>query len=266
MMSVPDIDLILKTAIHAAQEAGKVVYSGFSELQTIMDKGRHDVVTSTDLASEKIILDILKSAFHQHSVLSEEQGMADRHSDYCWIIDPLDGTSNFVTGNPYFTVSVGLKYKDKMICGVVFNPVTGELYHASLNQGAFLNNQRIQTSARSQPADSFIAVAWAAEEEKISEGIKMLASLSRQCRRTVVNFAPALDLCNIARGRLDGLIDNGSTPEDHAAASLILSEAGGKCENLYRPLWNVMKTGIVASNGTVTPAFIKSLFVNDLVS
>ena len=135
--------------------------------------------------------------------------------------------------------------------GVVYNPISKELFHAEKGNGAWLDSKEISVSERSELSGSFLAVAFAAEEDKIHDGISMIGKLALQARRVVVNFAPALDLCNIARGRLDALIDNGSTPEDHAAASLILSEAGGILRNYDQPGWDFNRTGIIASNTNI---------------
>jgi len=131
---------------------------------------------------------------------------------------------------------------------VVYNPISNELFYAEKGKGAFLNGEKISVSGRENISGSLLALAYAPEEKEIKEGIALLEKLVLQCRRVVINFAPAFDLCNIARGRIDGLIDNGSTPEDHAAASLILTEAGGKLRNLDQPDWDVNRTGIIASN------------------
>ncbi|MCK5463289.1 MAG: hypothetical protein KAI95_09745, partial [Bacteroidales bacterium] len=131
---------------------------------------------------------------------------------------------------------------------VVYNPISDELFYAEKGKGAFLNGGKISVSGRKDISGSLLALAYAPEEDEIRQGIALLETFVLQCRRVVINFAPALDLCNIARGRIDALIDNGSTPEDHAAASLILTEAGGKLRNLDQPGWDVNRTGIIASN------------------
>ena len=235
----------------AAKAAGEIIASDFSSSDSHQNKGRHDIVTGTDLRAETEIIGILQSKFPDYNLHSEEAGKLDMDSEYCWIIDPLDGTSNFRTGNSYISVSIALAHKNTIILGVVFNPITNEMFHAEKGKGAFLNDEEILVSGRNRLSDSFIAAAYSADEKDIGEGIWVIRKLSLQCRRVVINFAPAMDLCNIARGRLDALVDNGSTAEDHAAASLILTEAGGYVANYFEGGWDFWKTGIIAGNGKV---------------
>jgi fructose-1,6-bisphosphatase/inositol monophosphatase family enzyme len=249
----------LEVAVIAAKKAGQVLLNDFKLLDTFIPKGKYDVVTETDLKSEKIIIREIKGKFPTHSILSEESGMSDNQSDYCWIVDPIDGTSNFITGNPYFTVSIALVYKRVSIIGVVYNPVLDELYTAIKGKGAWLNNMLIKPSIQNELEKSLVAVAYAAYPKAMSEGVKFIEKLNTSVRRVVINFAPALDLCNIARGRIDGLIDNGSTPEDHAAGSLILEEAGGVIMNLDIQGWDVMKTGVIATNPLIMNDLIKKI-------
>jgi myo-inositol-1(or 4)-monophosphatase len=205
-------------------------------------------VTHADYQSEALIMKELQAAYPEYSIITEESPNIKGKTEYCWYIDPLDGTNNFITGSPYFVVSIGLAFQDEIILGVVYNPISNELFYAEKGKGAFLNGEKISVSGRENISGSLLALAYAPEEKEIKEGIALLEKLVLQCRRVVINFAPAFDLCNIARGRIDGLIDNGSTPEDHAAASLILTEAGGKLRNLDQPGWDVNRTGIIASN------------------
>lgn len=250
------IERFKPVAVAAALEAGEILKQGFSDYSGFTSKGPHDIVTETDLRSERAVLKRLAGAFPEHAVRSEETGSTPRSSEYCWIIDPLDGTSNFASANPYFSVSIALAREGRVILGVVYSPLTAELYQAVHGQGAFLNDRAIRVSPRNSLADSFVGIAFSADEGDTRRGIELLGRAAGVARRTVVNFAPALDLCSIARGRLDGLIDNGSTPEDHAAGSLILLEAGGTIQNLGASGWNVFRTGVVASNGRIQGALL----------
>lgn len=240
---------ILETVISVAKSAGTVLAHEFSHINKYDAKGDHDIVTQADYQSEALIIRELQAAFPEYGIITEESPNIKGQSGYCWYIDPLDGTNNFITGNPYFVVSIGLAYQHEVVLGVVYNPISNELFYAEKGRGAFLNGGKVSVSGRKEIPGSLVALAYAPEEDKIRQGITILEKLALQCRRVVINFAPALDLCNIARGRIDALIDNGSTPEDHAAASLILAEAGGKLRNFDRPGWDVNRTGIVASNG-----------------
>lgn len=238
----------LEKVISIARSAGAILANEFSHINKFDSKGEHDIVTHADYQSEALIMKELQASYPEYSIITEESPNIKGTTEYCWYIDPLDGTNNFITGSPYFVVSIGLAYHDEIILGVVYNPISDELFYAEKGKGAFLNGEKISVSGRKDLSGSLLALAYAPEEDEIRQGIALLETFVLQCRRVVINFAPALDLCNIARGRLDGLIDNGSTPEDHAAASIILTEAGGKLRNFDQPGWDVNRTGIIASN------------------
>ena len=239
---------VIEHVITIAKSAGAILAHEYSHINKFDTKGEHDIVTHADYQSEALIMKELQAAYPEYSIITEESPNIKGETEYCWYIDPLDGTNNFITGSPYFVVSIGLAFQDEIILGVVYNPISNELFYAEKGKGAFLNGEKISVSGRENISGSLLALAYAPEEKEIKEGIALLEKLVLQCRRVVINFAPAFDLCNIARGRIDGLIDNGSTPEDHAAASLILTEAGGKLRNLDQPGWDVNRTGIIASN------------------
>lgn len=253
---------IIEVASNAAQKAGKVLSEHYLQPVRTEAKGAHDLVSEVDLASEKVIIETIQATFPDHNIISEEEGAISKNSEYTWIIDPLDGTSNFIGGVPYFAVSIGVLKNNEVIAGVVLNPVMKELFHAEKGQGAFLNNKAIHVSDRKELSEAYLATAYSAEEDDIIAGTKAAATLALNSRRTLLNFAPAPDLCNIACGRLDGLIDNGSTPEDHAGASIILSEAGGTLRNLHHEGWNVRETGIIASNGIIQGQLVQLLMKN----
>ncbi|MCK5250821.1 MAG: inositol monophosphatase [Spirochaetaceae bacterium] len=240
---------IKKVMIDAARKAGEVIREDYISLKQVHAKGLHDVVTDTDYHSEQIILSAIQSHFPNHRIIAEESGTSGNDKEYTWFVDPLDGTSNFVTGIPYFSVSIAVAHKGSIILGVVYNPIVEEFYFAEKGGGAFLNNEPIRVSGRSKLSAAYAATAFSEQKANVSSGLKTADILIRSCRRVVINFAPALDLCNIARGRLDLLIDNGSVPVDHAAGSIILAEAGGYLQNLGKTTWDINVTGITASNG-----------------
>lgn len=243
--------LFLNLAVKAAKEAGEFLKTGFYSNQVVVGKGRHDVVSKVDLESEKSILDLITNNFPNHSIHAEESGTLEKNSDYKWYIDPLDGTSNLLLGIPYFSVSIALSYKSEVIIGVVYNPIVDELYTAEKGKGSFMNGENIRVSSQENLSNALIASAYSSDEKDIKRGLKTIEGLALHSRKVVINFSPALDLCNIARGKLDALVDNGTTPEDHAAGSLILAEAGGKIENYNKTGWNVENVGIIASNSLI---------------
>lgn len=242
--------------VKAVKEAGKILRINFFKKIQVESKGKHDVVTVTDKESEEIILKILKSYYPKHNFVAEESGTSRHNSKYTWFIDPLDGTSNFITGNPYFSVSIALALENEIILGVVYNPILNELYYTEKGVGSFVNGKRLKISSTSKLAKAVIASAYSKKESDIKLGLITIEKLALNSKKVVINFSPALDLCNIARGRLDALVDNGTTPEDHAAGSLILTEAGGKIQNYNSKNWNVRKTGIIATNGKLHNSII----------
>lgn len=244
-------------AIKAAKEAGKILKKEFSGVLDVKAKERHDIVSSTDYLSEKKIIEIIKKTFPLHAIVAEESGKNEKKSDYVWYVDPLDGTSNYVIGNPYFSVSIALTHRNKVVLGVVYNPILDELYLAEKGKGARLNGRRMSISNKSNIKDAILASAYSSKESDIKKGLRTVEKLALNSRKVVINFSPALDLCNIANGRLDGLIDNGTTPEDHAAGSLIVTEAGGKITNYSSKTWSVDKIGIIASNKKIYNSIIK---------
>jgi myo-inositol-1(or 4)-monophosphatase len=243
--------LFLSTAVQAAKASGAILKNGFYTDQIVQGKAEHDVVSQVDFDSEKLILEIISSTLPDHSIHAEESGTRDKDSAYKWYIDPLDGTSNFLLGIPYFSVSIALAYQGDIIVGVIYNPIVDELYIAQKDKGATRNNQPIQVSSQNSLPSALIASAYSADERDIRRGLKTVEGLALHSRKVVINFSPALDLCNIARGKLDALVDNGTTSEDHAAGSLILTEAGGTVQNYQDKNWDVEIVGIIASNGVL---------------
>ncbi len=237
--------------LKAALNAGEILKANFLDQAVVDGKGQHDIITVSDLQSEEAILNLLRVHFPSYNYIAEESGTHQAGSEYTWYIDPLDGTSNFATGNPYFSVSIALAYKSDIIFGIVYNPIVNELYTAEKGKGAFLNNRQIHVNKKNKLSDALISSAFTASSADMRKELETFGRLATNSRKILMNFSPALDLCNIARGRLDGIVDIGTTPEDHAAGSLILMEAGGIVENFENAEWNVNKTGIIATNGTL---------------
>ena len=238
-----------KLALEAALAAGNILKNDFFSQSEVEGKGKHDIVTQTDKQSEKAILKILQEHYPKHTYITEESGTFKTNSLYSWYIDPLDGTSHFVTGNPYFSVSIALAYGNEIIVAVVYNPILNELYTAEKGKGALLNNVPIHVNSKKNLSDAIIASAYSANETEMRQGLQTIEKLALHARKVLVNFSPAMDLCNTARGKLDGVVTKGTTPEDHAAGSLILKEAGGKVENFENEMWDVNQLGILATNG-----------------
>lgn len=242
------------TALKAAKEAGKIILSYYSKNVNAISKGStYNLVTKADIASENKIISIIKNKFPGHSILAEESGEEMHKSDYCWVIDPLDGTNNFYHKFPMFCVSIALYKKGKPLIGVVFDPLKKELFYAEKDEGAFLNNKKIKVSGANKLSKSLLALGFYYER-----GLLMRKSLDQMERFFYENIhgirrtgSAALDICYTACGRLDGFWELYLNPWDYAAGSLIVMEAGGRITDTQGRKYNLMMKNIVASNGKI---------------
>ena len=229
--------------------AGKILSEGFLKNKNIQYKGRIDPVTEFDLKSEKYIISQICDAYPEHSILSEEGSSIDNNSDYCWVIDPLDGTVNYAHRFPIYAVSIALQYKNKSIVGVVYAPETDELFSAALGLGAFLNNKRIKVSPEKRLDRSLLATGFAyniATAKKNNLG--MFARMMKHAQAVRRLGSAALDICWVASGRLEGFWEYYLHPWDTAAAIIILSEAGGKVTQIDNNPYSIFNKSILASN------------------
>jgi myo-inositol-1(or 4)-monophosphatase len=247
-----DLDLVMQTAARAARQAGEVLRSFHGNLKEIRKKGAIDLVTEADIASEKVILKVIRSEFPDHAVLAEESGRNEGDARFQWIIDPLDGTTNFAHGLDLFAVSIAFYEKGEARAGVVFNPATGEFFEAMSGHGARLNGQPIRVSDRSSLKDSLLVTGFPYNfNEILQQLISRFAgclSASQGVRRL---GSAALDLCFVACGRFEGFWEQNLNPWDTAAGLLILKEAGGRVTDFSGRSFEVKMKEILATNGHV---------------
>lgn len=221
---------ILKTAVTAARLAGDIIMKNLGQLspEDIDTKQASDFVTKVDRWSEAVIMKTVREKFPTHSFLAEETLRDERSDNYRWIIDPLDGTTNYIHGFPMFSVSIAIEYGDEMMAGVVFDPVRDELFHAVKGEGAFLNNRRLHVSEIHLPGHSLIATGFPFRKRELTdmylEAFKEIFSSVSDIRRA---GSAALDLAYIASGRCDGFFELNLSPWDVASGSLLIKEAGG---------------------------------------
>ena len=251
-----------RTAIKAAKEAGKIILSYYSKNVNAISKGStYNLVTKADIASEDKIISIIKSKFPGHSILTEESGEEMHKSDYCWVIDPLDGTNNFYHKFPMFCVSIALYKKGKPLIGVVFDPLKKELFYAEKNKGAFLNNKKIRVSNTTTLSKSLLALGFYYERGSLMR--KTLDQMKRFFYEDVHGIrragSAALDICYTACGRFDGYWELYLNPWDYAAGSLIVMEAGGRITDTQGQKYSLMMKNIVASNGKIHKDMIRVL-------
>ncbi len=221
---------ILNIAVKAARRAGSVINRASFDLDklTVEQKGQNDFVSEVDRAAEQAIVQVLKDAYPQHSILAEESGASGPKSEYQWIIDPLDGTTNFLHGFPQYCVSIALALKGVVQHGVIFDPVRNDLFTASRGGGAFLNDRRIRVSKTLNIKDALIGTGFPykgfANFDRYLAVFKEMTEKSAGVRRP---GAAALDLAYVACGRFDGFWETGLSPWDVAAGGLMILEAGG---------------------------------------
>jgi myo-inositol-1(or 4)-monophosphatase len=227
---------MLNIAIKAARAAAKIISRASMDLDLlkINSKSPNDFVTEVDHAAENAIIETLLGAYPGHGILAEESG--SRHgakdSDYVWIIDPLDGTTNFIHGFPVYAVSIALAFKGQVQQAVVYDPNRNDLFYASKGRGAFLNDKRLRVSKRTRLADSLIGTGFPFRSgDDFPRYMKMFEAVMTQCAGLRRPGAAALDLCYVAAGYTDGFFETGLSPWDAAAGSLLITEAGGLIGN-----------------------------------
>ena len=245
-----------EVAVSAARRAGEVLRGGFGAEHEISYKGEVDLVTEVDEEAERVIRRVLLGAFPAHGMLAEEGGGQIGEGDARWIVDPLDGTTNYAHGLPLFAVSIALERTGEVVLGVVHDPMRDETYVAERGGGATLNGEPIRVSETEDPIRALIATGLPYDQEEMPEALELFgrfAAFSRGMRRL---GAAALDLCYVACGRLDGYYERGIRPWDVAAGSLILEEAGGTVTD-YRGAASHLEGGeVVASNGRLHGAMV----------
>ncbi|MDX5444985.1 MAG: inositol monophosphatase [Zoogloeaceae bacterium] len=219
----------LNIAVKAARRAASVINRASTQfdLLTVQSKSPNDFVTEVDRAAEAAIIEVLRDAYPEHAILAEESGRSG-DSEYCWIIDPLDGTTNFIHGFPQYAISIALARNDVLEQAVVFDPVRNELFTASKGGGAFLNDRRIRVSRRIKLMDSLIGTGFPfRQNDNIEPYIGAFRELTQKTAGIRRPGAAALDLAYVACGRLDGFWEAGLSSWDMAAGALLILEAGG---------------------------------------
>src|SRR5689334_22790070 len=228
---------MLNTAVKAARKAGSIINRASLDLDLVRvsSKGRSDFVTEVDRAAEQAIIATLKTAYPNHSILAEESGASgpEGEVDYLWIIDPLDGTTNFIHGFPQFAVSIGLKHRGHITQAVVYDPTRNELFTATRGRGAFLNDRRLRVSKRDQLQDCLIGTGFPFRKlDDLDEYVEVFTRVTKNTAGVRRPGAASLDLAYVAAGRLDGFWEFGLSPWDIAAGILIVREAGGYVTDL----------------------------------
>jgi len=236
----------LNIMIKASEKASKILIRDFGEVEKLQvsKKGPADFVTNADLKTEKIIIEELKKAKPNYSIISEENGIEDnKDKDNTWIIDPIDGTVNFLHGVPHFAISIALKSNNEIVSGLIFDPIKNEMFYAEKNNGAFFNNQRIRVSKKNQIDDCLFVTGGKLKDEP------NLPYRKSGCA--------ALDMAYVASGRYDGYFQQNLNLWDIAAGIVLVKEAGGIVNKIDLSINKNIK--IIASSTDINPKLLKKL-------
>jgi len=248
---------MLNIAIRAARAAGDIIVRAMDrvDLLNITPKGRNDYVSEVDRQAEREIVNILQKAYPSHAFMGEEGGaQGAAQAEYVWVIDPLDGTTNFLHGFPQFAVSIGLFHKGRIDQGVVYDPVKQELFTASRGGGAALNNRRLRVTKQSAMVGALLGTGIPFKDQSYLDAyLGMLKDLLRDAAGIRRAGSAALDLAYIAAGRLDGFWEIGLKPWDMAAGVLLIQEAGGIVSDLEGGDKYFETGGIVTANPKLHP-------------
>ena len=255
---------MLNTAIKAARTAGSIINRAALDLEVLKvgSKGPNDYVSEVDQAAEDAIIRTLLEAYPGHGILAEESGREHgaKDSDYVWIIDPLDGTTNFLHGFPVYAVSIALAFRGQVQQAVVYDPTRNDMFYASKGRGAFLNDRRLRVSRRTRISDALIGTGFPFRKgDNFKRYVKMFEEVMQSCAGLRRPGAAALDLCYVAAGYYDGFFETGLNPWDAAAGSLMITEAGGLVGNFTGESDFLYQREIVAGNPKVYGQMVQIL-------
>jgi len=259
-----EMEEFYKFALEVAYKAGEEIMHFFSKPHQISYKGDINLVTEADLASERFIKESIYIKYPKHAILAEESGLKEgEKADITWIIDPLDGTTNFAHGLPWFCVSIGLEIKGEIVLGAIYNPVLKEMFSALKGQGAFLNEKPIKVSQTQELIKGLLATGFPYDIQQHPEPVMTrfhrMIMHARGVRRA---GSAALDLCYVACGRFDGFWEERLHPWDTAAGMLIVQEAGGKVSDFAGNPYSIYDKEILATNGFLHENMLKVLEID----
>jgi myo-inositol-1(or 4)-monophosphatase len=253
---------MLNTAVKAARKAASIITRASHDIDklTIQTKQQNDFVSEVDRAAEDAIISVLQEAYPTHGFIAEESGPRNADAEFVWVIDPLDGTTNFLHGFPQYCVSIGLLHKGVPNQAVVFDPNRNELFTAGKGVGAYLNDRRIRVTKVDRLEDALMGTGFPYREiGGIDEYMRMFKNMTLGCSGIRRPGAAALDLAWVAAGRLDGFWEIGLSPWDMAAGALLVREAGGLVGDLNGEDKHLDSGRIVASNAKIFASILKTL-------
>ena len=251
---------LLETAVEASRKAGDLLKDNFGKSIRVNYKGRIDLVTELDVRAESLIIQTIRDNFPEHDILTEESRIPQKGADYRWIIDPLDGTTSYAHGYPFFGVSIAVENRGTVKVGVVYNPLLDELFHAVRGEGSFLNGKAIHVSTTTELKMSLLSTGFPYNigdyPGRNLNNFNRAVMQSQGIRR---DGSAALDLCHVAGGRNDGFWERGLLPWDVAAGSLLVTEAGGKFTDFLGKKTDIFGRETLATNGIIHEQMISLL-------
>lgn len=254
---------MLNIAVRAARSAGKVIVRAYEQLDKVEveSKGTGSFVTSVDISAEQTIIETLQKSYPEHTIIGEESGvLKGTNDDFQWIIDPLNGTTNFIKGIPHFSISIALKVKGKLDQAVVFDPIRGELFTASRGKGAQLNGFRIRVKQHKDLAGAILATGFPVRHKQHTNAyLDMFKTLFTKVTDIRSTGCPALDLAYFASGRIDGFFEIGLKPWETAAGELLIIEAGGLVTDFNGGHNNAESGNTVASSSRLLKDILKDI-------
>lgn len=247
---------MLNFAIETAREAGQILLEKFGRKIEITKKGDINLVTEADLASEKLIIERIRSYYPKHSVLAEESGesstaVVEGETRWKWIIDPLDGTTNFAHGYPCFCVTLAIEHDGEIVIGVTFDPTRDELFAAEKGCGATLNNRRIRVSQTEELSEALLVTGFPYDFKNREDFARHLTDFLLKSRGLRRDGSAAIDMAYVACGRFDGFWEEGLNPWDVAAGVLLIEEAGGTVSFYDGSKYDIYSPPICGSNGLI---------------
>lgn len=264
-----DLDSFLNTGLKAVAWGREILQGLFGRPFKVMQKGTHyNLVTEADLACEKAIVKTIAAEFPAHNILAEEHKYRQTDSPFCWIIDPLDGTTNFVHHIPHYAISVALAYQNEILVGIVADPAKGETFYAVKGWGAFLNERPIQVSGAATLNESLLITGFYYERgTKLTQAMALIEFLLKGGIIDIRRFgAASLDLCYVACGRADGYFEYQLNSWDYAAGLLILAEAGGKITDYSGSPLSLLPSSVVGTNGLIHSKLLEAIGQNQLLA
>jgi myo-inositol-1(or 4)-monophosphatase len=242
---------MLKTAVEAARQAGEVIVERYPAGHDVIIKGYRNIATEVDTAAETVILDLIRARFPDHAILSEEAGGQGIGDGYTWVVDPLDGTTNYARRFPIFSVSIGLLQGREPLIGVIHDPLRDQMFVAERGSGAELDGAPIRVSRVARLDHAVVSLDWGHSDEDRGRTLGALNRVAPRCGTVRALGSAALALAFVAAGWLEAYFNHMMKPWDAAAGMLLVAEAGGRCTTLEGTPYRVDRPGCLASNGLV---------------